>query len=235
MKKTYFISGIDTDCGKTIATGIMAKSLHHYGHKVITQKFIQTGNIGYSEDIEKHRELMGVNLFQEDFDHTTAPLVYSTPVSPHLAAEIDVKEVDIQKVYDATQTLEKRFDHILLEGAGGLMVPYSRSQTTLDYLKASALPLILVTSSKLGSINHTLLSLEVIKKYDIPLHGVVYNHLPHVENFQAVDTVNIIKTYLSENFQGVLFTEIPNIEDHKNYTIPEPVIEQWFKQERIIS
>ncbi|MDC1105726.1 dethiobiotin synthase [Prolixibacteraceae bacterium] len=230
MNQTFFISGIDTDCGKTIATGILARSLHQHGHKVITQKFIQTGNIGYSEDIKKHRELMEVKIFQEDLDHTTAPLVYSTPVSPHLAAEIDVKEVDIQKVYASTKILEAAYKYVLLEGAGGLMVPFNREKTTLDYLKESQLPLILVSSSKLGSINHTLLSLEVIKQHEIPLHGILYNHLPNVEEFLARDTVDVIKSYLANHFPNALFAEIPNIEAHKAFILSRPVIEQWFKQ-----
>ena len=78
----YFISGIDTDIGKSIAVGMMARFLHHTGKHVITLKLVQTGNTGFSEDIARHREIMGSGLFPEDMEHVTAPEIYTFPASP---------------------------------------------------------------------------------------------------------------------------------------------------------
>ncbi len=90
-----FISGIDTDAGKTYITGMLAKRLMEKGHKVATQKFIQTGNDTWSEDIEAHRKIMGIEMLPEDLDHTTAPVIFSYPASAQLAARIDGRDIDL--------------------------------------------------------------------------------------------------------------------------------------------
>ncbi|MCK5071639.1 MAG: dethiobiotin synthase, partial [Desulfocapsa sp.] len=88
------ISGIDTDIGKTIATGLLAKALLSQGYSVITQKVAQTGCTGISEDILKHRELMDTGLYPEDTNGLTCPYVFSKPCSPHLAAELSQTQID---------------------------------------------------------------------------------------------------------------------------------------------
>ena len=75
----YFISGIDTDAGKSIVTGVIARTLLQKGVHVITQKFIQTGCVGISEDILKHREIMGIPPQEVDKDGTTCPYVMTYP------------------------------------------------------------------------------------------------------------------------------------------------------------
>lgn len=171
----YFVSGIDTEIGKTYATGFLAKLWTEQGKKVITQKLIQTGNADISEDIQKHREIMGQGWFQEDHDKLTMPEIFSYPASPHLATRLDNREIDFQKIENATQTLAERFEIVLLEGAGGLMVPLTTSLLTIDYVAQHQFPVILVTSGRLGSINHTLLSLEALKSRGLKLKALVYN------------------------------------------------------------
>ena len=84
----YYISGIDTDAGKTYCTGWLAQQLKRAGLRVITQKLVQTGNTGHSEDIDLHRRLMGIKSLPEDQEGLTAPEIYSYPCSPHLARHI---------------------------------------------------------------------------------------------------------------------------------------------------
>ena len=119
MKGTYFISGIDTNIGKPIITGIEYKKLLDNGVRVITQKMIQTGNDNFSEDIDLHRTIMGIEEFVEDSLGLTAPQIFTQPCSPHLASKIDNKPIDIESIINATLELEKRYDVVLLEGAGG--------------------------------------------------------------------------------------------------------------------
>ena len=102
MKGTYFISGIDTNIGKSIVTGILALNLKNKGVNVITQKMVQTGNINSSEDIEMHRKIMKLPYLDVDKDMTTAPEIFSYPCSPHLAAKIDKRELDLDKIKRAT-------------------------------------------------------------------------------------------------------------------------------------
>ncbi len=208
----YFISGIDTDAGKSYATGIIARQLMNEGKRVITQKLIQTGNIGYSEDIDLHRKLMNMDYTEEDQQGLTMPEVFSYPASPHLASRIDNRPIDFTKIERATQTLNEKYDIVLLEGAGGLMVPLTDNYLTIDYIKEKNYPLIFVTSGKLGSINHTLLSLEAIKNRGLNLYAVAYNLYPSLQDKTIQnDTRNYIESYLCKHFPETILIEIPEL------------------------
>lgn len=205
----YFISGIDTDAGKSVVTGLLARSLRKKGINVITQKFIQTGCVGISEDILKHREIMGIDLQLVDQDGTTCPYVMTYPASPHLAAEIDHVTLDMERVTTSTRKLETMYDVVLLEGAGGLYVPVTRNYFTIDYIQEHKLPLILVTSSKLGSINHTLMSLELCRSRKINVACLAYNRYPNDSEWITNDSITIFKNYLEQYFPSTKLIEIP--------------------------
>ncbi len=209
----YFVSGIDTDCGKTIVTGMIARYLHQSGKAVITQKLIQTGCEGLSEDILKHREIMETDLFPEDHDGTTCSYVLKHPASPHLAAELDKLDISLEKIQEATDILSERYETILLEGAGGLFVPIFRGYYIIDFIRNKKLPLILVTSAKVGSINHTLLSLKMCEQYGIKIHALVYNHFPCEDPLVINDSREIFKNYLSEYHSKAKFFEVGNIKE----------------------
>lgn len=172
------ISGVDTDAGKSIATGWWAKQLMTAGKRVITQKLVQTGNTELSEDILRHREMMGIPLLPEDETRLTMPEIYSYPCSPHLAAKIDQRPLDLDKITAATAELNARYDEVLLECAGGLMVPLTEDLLTIDYLQAQGHPIIFVTGGVLGSISHTLLAFEALKHRHLRLSHIIYNRFP---------------------------------------------------------
>ena len=130
----YFISGIDTDAGKSYCTAWYAKQLSLNGQRIITQKFIQTGNTGHSEDIDLHRRIMGTGYLPEDKEGLTMPEIFSYPCSPHLAARIDNRPIDFNKIERSTQELARRYDTVFIEGAGGLMVPLTEEYLTIDYI-----------------------------------------------------------------------------------------------------
>lgn len=207
-----FITGIDTDIGKTIATGWYAKKLMQQGYRTITQKFIQTGCQGISEDIQKHRQIQGINLTEEDLSGLTCPYVFEYPCSPHMAAKLVQQEINEQAIEQATTILSQRYDKVLLEGAGGLYVPYRGMTTTLDYIVKHKLPLILVTSGKLGSINHTLLSLQACLHHNIQVHSVIYNQYPKKDILIEQETQQFLKDYLALHFPTSLFEILPFID-----------------------
>lgn len=208
----YFISGIDTDAGKSYCTAWYANELAKCGKRVITQKFIQTGNKGYSEDIDLHRRIMGTGYLPEDREGLTMPEIFSYPCSPHLASRIDNRPIDFYKIEQATLELARRYDIVLVEGAGGLMVPLTEEYLTIDYIAEKQYPLIFVTSGKLGSINHTLLSFEAIKNRNIRLDTVLYNLYPTVEDKTIQeDTMHYIQTYITKHFPGTKFEVVPEI------------------------
>ena len=211
MSKAYFISGIDTDAGKSYATGLLAASMMREGRKVITQKFIQTGNEEWSEDIEVHRRIMGTGMLPEDLDHTTAPVIFSYPASAQLAARLDGKEIDLGVIDRATERLLKSYDTVLVEGAGGLMVPITDTFLAIDYVATRRMPLILVTNGRLGSINHTLLSLEAVKARGIQLDTVVYNTHFDSDPVIAADTLGFITRHLALHFPATRLITIPTV------------------------
>ena len=208
----YFISGIDTGIGKTYTTGYLAKLWNAQGKKTITQKLIQTGNVDISEDIEQHREIMGMGWFPEDEMKLTMPEIFTYPASPHLATKIDGREIDFQKIEKATAQLAEKYEIVLLEGAGGLMVPLTTDLLTIDYVAEKKHPIIFVTSGRLGSINHTILSLEAIKKRGLELYAVAYNLKDESQDeLISKDTAEYLKGYLAKHFPNSLWIDIPVI------------------------
>lgn len=212
-KNVFFVSGIDTDAGKSYATGFLAREWNKNGRRTITQKFIQTGNVGHSEDIDIHRQLMEIPFTEEDKEGLTMPEIFSYPASPLLASRLDKRPIDFDKIKRATETLSERYDTVLLEGAGGLMVPLTEELLTIDYIAREQYPLIFVTSGKLGSINHTLLSFEAIQKRGIVLDTVLYNLYPTVEDKTIQeDTMNFIRQWLKKYFPQTQFMVVPEIQ-----------------------
>lgn len=210
-QNVFFVSGIDTNIGKSYATAHLACLWNEQGRRTITQKFIQTGNPeGYSEDIELHRRLMGMDYLPEDEQGITKPEIFSYPASPDLASRIDNRAIDFDKINRATGMLSERYDAVLVEGAGGLMVPLTEELLTIDYIQESGYPLIFVTSGRLGSINHTLLSFEAIERRGIQLHTVMYNMFPEEEDklIQA-DTEAYIRRYMEKHFPEAALVKVP--------------------------
>lgn len=202
----YFVSGIDTGIGKSYATGLIAKQWNAEGLRTITQKLVQTGNTAISEDIILHRQLMGLAFTEDDQEKITMPEIFSYPASPHLAAQIDKREIDFEKIRQATAQLSQRYDAVLVEGAGGLMVPLTEDYLIIDYIKEMGYPLLFVTSGKLGSINHTLLSLEAVAKREINLHTVIYNTFPVLDDSTiSTETQRYLRNYIQKHFPETKF------------------------------
>ncbi len=210
--KVLFISGIGTNVGKSYATGWLATKLASNGLNVITQKMIQTGNKNFSEDIDVHRKIMQMPYTDVDNDHTTAPVILSYPASPHLAAIIDKCDIDLNKITVSTRNLESRYDMILLEGAGGLMVPIKDQYLTIDYIKENNYPVALVINGILGSINHAILSFEALKSRNIPLKYVIYNSYFDEDAIIVEDTKKYLKEYFSVNSPESEFLIMPKLD-----------------------
>ncbi|MDR1224572.1 MAG: dethiobiotin synthase [Tannerella sp.] len=206
----YFVTGIDTNTGKSYATGYIARRWNEKGIRTITQKLVQTGNSGYSEDINLHRQLMHIAHTEEDRAGLTMPEIFTCPASPHLASKLEHRPIDFDRIDRATRILSQRYDAVLLEGAGGLMAPLTEDCLTVDYIREKRYPLILVTSGRLGSINHTLLSLEAIARRNLNLYMVAYNLYPETSDpVIRNDTRQFITNYLRRHFPGTSLIEIP--------------------------
>ena len=209
MNNIHFISGIDTDAGKTAATGWLARKWIRGGVRTVTQKLVQTGNTGVSEDILCHRKIMGCELLPEDHAGLTAPEIYTYPASPHLAAALDKRPLDIAKIDSATRALSERFDAVLLEGAGGLMVPLTEDLLTIDFVCERNYPVIFVTSAKLGSINHTLLALEALKTRGMKLETLLFNSFPDPGEPIRSSTEAYIRRAVARDWPDARFEIVP--------------------------
>lgn len=206
-----FVSGIDTDAGKSYATGFLANHLTEKGNSVITMKFIQTGNREFSEDVEVHRRIMGIEMQEVDLDHTTAPIIFSYPCSPQLAARIDGKEIDLELIDRSADRLDSMYDITLIEGAGGLMVPLTDNFWTIDYPATRDIPVALVTNGRLGSISHTLLALEALRQRNIQVAYLLYNTCFDNDAKIVEDTRGFLRRYLARTSPYTLWLDIPKI------------------------
>jgi len=195
MGQIFFVSGIDTGVGKTVVTGLMARYLIKRGVKTATIKIVQTGNVGLSEDRDEHRRIMGTTL-PEDAENLTAPQIFSFPASPHLAAALEKRSVDMDRILTACRALATRYDVVLAEGAGGLAVPLTEELLTVDFVAREGYPMILVSSGKLGSINHTILSLECASSRGIRVAGIVFNYAPNSDPIIDDDSMRMMRKYL---------------------------------------
>jgi dethiobiotin synthetase len=207
-----FVTGIDTDSGKTIATGLIARYLHSNKKDVITQKLVQTGCDSISPDIAMHRRIMGIDLREEDKTGLTCPYIFKYPSSPHLAAKLENREINTYHIDQATNELAKKYEAVIIEGAGGICVPLTEDMTVLDYLEGHNYPVIVVSSAKLGSINHTLLTLDALKNRELNLLGIIYNMFPKQEKEIVQDTREVLQNYISQHWFHAGIIEIPVID-----------------------
>ena len=205
------VTGIDTDVGKTVVTGQLAKRYQDEGKSVITVKLVQTGNVGESEDILVHRKMMGGKMFPEDMDHTTAPQIFKYPSSAKLAAELEGKTVNLEAIRSAVKKCDARYDVVLVETAGGLYVPLTEEKYMIDLIAEECWPCILVTNGRLGSLNHTLLSLEAMKHHGIKIQEVIYNWSKNVPPEIDADTPKEIQRWMRSNTINATFGTLTRV------------------------
>ena len=207
--KVIFITGIDTSVGKTYATGVLARSMKALGRSVTTMKMVQTGCEKISEDIEMHRRLMGIPLTDEDRMGLTCPYLFKYPCSPHMAAGMEKNEIIPFTISMNIEQMQQHYHQILIEAAGGLMVPLNFDMLTIEYIRERHYPVVLVTSGKLGSINHTLLSLFACAQYGIKILAVIYNQYPKIDAKIEENTYQYLERYISHHYPGTQLLVLP--------------------------
>lgn len=225
-RRVYFISGIDTGIGKTIATGLIARSLMRRGHDVITVKMVQTGNDGFSEDLDLHRRMCDGVVYPEDAECWTAPQIFKFPSSPMLAAALEKRVVDIDAIRNAVRKCAARHEIVLVESAGGLDVPLNSEMLSVDLAAEEHWPLILVTCGRLGSINHTLLSLEAAIHRGMRIAGIVYNWYPDADPLIDRDTPQYTLEYMHKRGYDIPLVRIPQVSPDGPY--PDIDFENFF-------
>ncbi len=191
----FFISGTDTDVGKTFICAAISLYLKKQGIHFGVQKWVSTGDSKRCPDLEFISNTVGKDSpIDKDFVPYSirCPYKFSLPASPHLAAQIDKKSVDPEVIRVATKQYLTFCDVLLIEGAGGLMVPLTEELLTIDLIKEMNLPIILVARASLGTINHSLLSIEACKSRGIEIIGLILNQADDLEDTIIKDNKRII-------------------------------------------
>ncbi|MFP6616646.1 MAG: dethiobiotin synthase [Candidatus Hydrogenedentota bacterium] len=203
----YFITATGTDVGKTIVAAGFLRYLRSTGINAITMKPAQTGaekidGNWSAPDLQVHWKAANLSFTPEE-QALMAPYLYEPACSPHLAARMAKRYPDIDHILDCAQKLNEKYDCLLVEGAGGIYAPLTETETMLDLMKAFNYPVILVSHRGLGTINHTLLSIEAIRNAGLTLHGIILNETQDVEpDYIKQDNPSAIQTFGKTNILG---------------------------------
>ncbi len=174
MPRTYFISGTDTNVGKTIVSAVLATKLEAHYFKPI-QCGLNKMNLKDSEVVKSLSNK--AKILNELY-------FLKKPLSPFVAAKQEKKKIDVNKILQFVKNLKTK--KLVIEGAGGLNVPINSNYLMSDLCQKLNTPLILVSRTKLGTINHTLMSLEVIKKKKIKLFGIIFFGKKELETLETI-------------------------------------------------
>jgi len=164
MNKGVFVTGISTEIGKTVASAILTEAL-----EADYWKPVQSGDLDFSDT-------MKVQRWVRNSKTTFHPETYRlhTPMSPHASAEIDGVQIKMERF-----KLPTTDNFLIAEGAGGLLVPLNDRECIIDLIEHLGLPVVLVSRHYLGSINHTLLSIEALQRRNIPIAALIFNGAEH--------------------------------------------------------
>jgi dethiobiotin synthetase len=168
-----FITGTDTGVGKTIITGGLAAYLRSRGMDTGVMKPLESGCLSGAPSSDSVY-LKKISQSPDDLDLINT-YAFEKPLAPGVAAQLQGEEISFDRIAESYRRLELMHPFVLVEGAGGLMVPIGRQKNTIDLIEFLELPVLLVARMGLGTINHTLLSLEYLKARNIVVAAVVLN------------------------------------------------------------
>ena len=180
MIRGIFVTGTDTGVGKTRIAGGLVRRLRAAGIPAMPMKPVQTGAVRdargrlVAPDVDEALALAALALSPEERD-ALATYVFEPACSPHLAARVAGVRIDLARIAAAAARLAERHGALVVEGAGGVLVPLGRTATMLDLAVALGLPAVVVARAGLGTLNHTLLTVESLRRGGVPVRGVVLN------------------------------------------------------------
>lgn len=173
-----FITGTDTEVGKTVAAAAVLARLRQAGVDAVPMKPVQTGGVRRdgpwtSPDLDFCLRMADLSPDPDEYE-LMAPYVYEPACSPHLAAAKSGKPISLARIADAFAELRGRHECVVAEGAGGLLVPIDGDKTMLDLMARLDLPVILASRPTLGTLNHSLLSLRELRRVGLHVLGVIF-------------------------------------------------------------
>lgn len=197
--KDFFVIGTDTDVGKTYSSTLLYKALKKYNYQyykpIQSGCFLRNGKL-IAPDVDFLTKFNNI-----DYDDSMVSYTLKEEVSPHLSAEMEDTKIEIENVVKHFSDLKNKYSNILVEGAGGLYVPLIRDKFYIyDLIKLLKLPVVLVCGTRIGAINHTMLTLNALKDMGIEVHGLIFNNYKgqffEDDNIKVVLELSKIKKYM---------------------------------------
>jgi dethiobiotin synthetase len=184
-----FITGTDTNAGKTFVTALLTRALRGRGFETIALKPLCSG------------ERSDVEILQAASDHRltldeTNPIWLREPAAPLVAARLENRTLSLDPLVAWFRALSKKHPSLLVEGAGGWLVPITSTETIADFAARLSLPVVVVVANRLGCINHTLLTLESIRARGLHCPGIVLNSLPTTEDIATRTNREILEQHI---------------------------------------
>lgn len=204
-----FVTGTDTDIGKTFITAGLAAVMQSLGYKVGVYKPLQSG----AE--EKNGFLVSPDLaYVKKLDfyvETMCSYLLKAPTAPYVAAKIDGVQINTSAIAKEYQTLKQSCETVIVEGAGGLLVPVCEDVLMADIAKMLDIPLLIVARPDLGTVNHTLLTINQAKSMGMDIAGVIINRYPMGTDDVAIKTApRLIEEYSDVSILGI----VPDMSDY---------------------
>jgi dethiobiotin synthetase len=196
--KAFFVTGTDTGCGKTTVAAVLAQTAREHGYRVRVLKPVETGCVPDGDDLVASDALL---LAQAAGDSRPVaqicPYRFRMAAAPEIAARAENTEIDPRQIDQAYQDAASQADLVLVEGAGGLLVPLAPGLDMAGLARRLKLPLLLVARAALGTLNHTMLSLEAARTRGLRVLGVIFSHT--TPELPAADRANL----------GLLLEQLP--------------------------
>lgn len=199
--KGIFITGTDTGVGKTIVTAAIAWNLKQAGRKIAVMKPVQTGTIiSGPTDLEFVQSLIG----EDSPIDTSCPYMFPDPVAPLVASMLTGERIDINRIKDSYSNLSEQNETVIVEGAGGLLVPILEDYFMSDLALELNIPIVIVSRPNLGTLNHTLLTLESAKRKGLEIAGIVISNYPWDPGIPEQTNPELLLSMTGENILGIL-------------------------------
>ncbi|MDE1838499.1 MAG: dethiobiotin synthase [Thaumarchaeota archaeon] len=229
--KSYFITATDTGVGKTTVTSALATCMQKLGINVGVMKPIATGIVqktGFkSSDVSILHRATQVNDPEDEINPIFMPL----PVSPYDASKTLDLKFDKKIIFEKFTKLKSKHDMLLVEGIGGILTPISKDYFVADLIKEMNLETIIITRSTLGTLNHTVMTVNTCHDYKIPITGIIVNNYDENGGPAETNAPTTIYEITGIPILGVL----PFVRDYENYATMIPYVEKNIDLKSLIS
>ncbi len=210
MPAGIFITATDTGIGKTVVAAGFAMALKARGMRVGVMKPVATGCASYGTRLISYDAAYLFEAAENEYAPLTSPVRFRNPVAPSVASVYEQRPIDLEEIDKAFRRLQSFYDFVVVEGIGGLLVPIKGKYLVANLIRDMGIPLIIVSHSSLGAINHTLLTIDSALIRGFLIKGIIFNRAPLV-NYSLAEMTN---PRVIHELSGVpVLGSLPNMDD----------------------